>query len=163
MRMPMVCFLGAVVIWGSTLIRLDKLPKVGDEFKVRADSVGLCMVRPGQMDSCSMVEVNGVQYAVAYRKKSRSKGPVVTYLHTTDPKFVSPDGKRVGDSMEIDYLKVVPAPGFEIYAGDPVGQWTAVVGFSGEVTLSSGDSVPIATLASETRPLHLRVIGFTAR
>jgi hypothetical protein len=80
---------------------LLRLPSVGARFNVPGNaSAGLCMVSPGQMDKCSRVEVAGVQYTVAYRKKGLGK-PIVTYIHTTDPKFVSPAGHRVGDLIQV--------------------------------------------------------------
>ena len=144
---------------------IEKLPKVGDEFNVPSDSdsVGLCMVSPGQMDSCLITSVDGVEYSIAYRKKSKVGKPIVTYIHTKDTKFVSPTRKRVGDSIEVSYAQLVPSPGFEIYAGKRVGIWSTVVGFNGKVVSNSGDLVDIETLRKESSPVRLRISGFTAR
>lgn len=119
------------------------------------------MVSPGQIDKCSKVEVAGVQYTIAYRKKGLGK-PVVTYIHTSDPKFVSPAGHRVGDLIDLDYRQAVRAPGFEVYAGPPVDGWTTVVGFNGKVTSDANEHVEFDSLRSET-PTRLRITGFTSR
>ena len=142
---------------------MERLPPVGGRFSVPSEgSAGLCMVSPGQMDKCSSVEVAGVQYTVAYRKKGIGK-PIVTYIHTTDPKFVSPAGNRVGDLIEVDYRQVVRAPGFEVYAGPQSGGWTTVVGFNGKVTSSADVQVEFDSLRNEGTTTRLRVTGFTSR
>lgn len=167
-----------LLIWGliltasllcatESIARLEKLPLVGSRLNVPkpAISVGLCMVSPGQMDKCFRAEVLGVQYTVAFRRKAKFRKPVVTYVHTTDPGFLSPSGKRVGDLLEVSYPQIVKAPGFEIYAGGPVGGWTAVIGFDGKVASGSRDEdrVDLETFSERSGPLRLRVTGFTAR
>ena len=57
---------------------------------------------------------------------------MVTYIHTADPKFLSPSGKRVGEILEANFSQIVRAPGFEMYGGGPIRGWTAVVGFNGK-------------------------------
>jgi hypothetical protein len=116
-------------------IHLTKVPFVGTRFHAPADaSAGLCAISPGQIDECSRVEVAGVQYAVAYRRKRFGRHSM-THIHTIDPRFVSTAGNRVGDFIQVERDRILSAPGFEIYAGGPVGRWTAVVGFNGKVQL----------------------------
>jgi hypothetical protein len=143
---------------------LERLPSVGARFRVPGNGLaGLCMVSPGQMDKCSRVEVAGVQYTVAYRKKGLGK-PIVTYLHTSDPKFVSPAGHRVGDLIQVDHGRIVRAPGFEIYADQPVDGWTTVVGFNGKVISSANQQeVELDSLQKAGDSIRLRISGFTAR
>jgi hypothetical protein len=157
----------ALGILGCSLVALSVqqlLPRIGEEFiPPKGAERGLCMVMPSQLDSCSHVTVADVEYAVAYRDNPKSRKPVVTYIFTKDPKFVSPAGKRVGDPIAVEYAKVSRWPGFQVYAGDPIGGWRAVVGFEGKVIVDSGDLVPLETLRNQKRTLRLRITGFASR
>ena len=145
---------------------MNKLPTVGKRFVVAKnlrESSGVCMVSPGQMDRCIKAMIGGVEFTIAYRAKSK-KSSVVTYMHTADPNFRSPSAQRVGDVVEVRYSEIVKAPGFEIYAGNPVNGWTTVVGFNGKVeATSSRGEVELDDLHAFDVPLRLRITGFSAR
>lgn len=117
--MRFVIALTALALCGAQVARMERLPRVGDKFTApdSGATAGVCMVSPGQMDKCIKVAVHGIEYTVAYRRKSRLQGPTVTYIHTSDPAFRSPSGFRVGDSIDVDFAEVRKAPGFEVYAG----------------------------------------------
>lgn len=163
----LVVFAASMVFGTEPFTQMMKLPSLGSRLDGPRlpDSTGLCMVSPGQMDKCAKVEVAGVQYSVAFRKKGRLGKPVVTYIHTTDPKFLSPSGKRVGDFLEVNFSQIVRAPGFEMYGGRSIRGWTAVIGFNGKVTTGSSveESIELDSLRDQSGPLMLRITGFTAR
>jgi hypothetical protein len=162
-----VALLLAPLVWAQQNAMLPTKPILGQPVVVtRKVEVGRCMSSPGQLDKCFRAVADGVTYTVAYRI-DRVHGNIVTYLHTDDPNFKSPEGLRVGDVVVIDDLKtVIAAPGFEIYASNKSG-WVPVLGFSGEVTVSINGADENTQLGSLNPTLHdpvrLRVKGFTVR
>ena len=166
-RCSLAVFVASMLFGTEPFTQMKKLPSLGSRIDVSGlpKSTGLCMVSPGQMDKCAKVEVAGVQYRVAFRKKGRLGKPMVTYIHTSDPKFLSPSGKRVGEILEVAFSQIVRAPGFEMYGGGPIRGWAAVVGFNGKVTMGSSveESVELDSLRDQSEPLRLRITGFTAR
>ena len=89
---------------------------------------------------------------------------MVTYVHTDDPNFKSPDGLRVGDVLTVESPEsIIEAPGFEVYGKKGRG-WIPVVGFNGEVSLvieGLRDSKQQANAVKT--PAGLRIRGFTKR
>ena len=71
-------------------VKLADQPELGKHITVpRAAKLGRCMSSPGQLDQCFRATVNGIGYTVAYRRLG-PRGNVVTYVHTDDPNFKSP-------------------------------------------------------------------------
>lgn len=143
-------------------------PQLGYDFVLPTKAkIGLCMSSPGQMDHCAAVVTNGIKYIVGYRSHSARRN-VVTYVHTDDPRFVSPNGLRVGDVATVaNVSEIVVAPGFEIYATRG-NEWAPVVGFNGEVQIvreGQQDEKRFANSINPTTeaPVHLRITGFTKR
>jgi hypothetical protein len=149
-------------------VELRTEPELGEHIAVprRAD-VGRCMSSPGQLDKCVKVSVNGISYIVGYRKRG-VHGNIVTYVHTDDPRFRSPEGLRVGVVATVDSSEsLIAAPGWEIYGRKGWG-WIPVVGFSGQVDViregQADEKRLVAALNPSTqRPVHLRIRGFTKR
>lgn len=148
--------------------KLAREPEIGKSISVPATAeIGRCMASPGQLDRCFRGSVNGIKYTVAFRRRGL-RGNVVTYVHTDDPGFKSPDGLRVGDALAIEKIEtVVAAPGFEIYGKKGKG-WVPVVGFNGEVTVVRGDGDDLKTEFSRLKTIKerlvlLRITGFTKR
>lgn len=166
-RFALVVCAASMLFGAEPFTHRAKLPAVGSWMKAPRvpGLMRLCMISPGQMDKCANVQVSGVKYSVAFRKKGRFGKPVVTNIYTSDTKFISPSGDRVGDLLEVSFSQVVPAPGFEIYAGGAVGGWTAVVGFAGKVATDSSveQRVDLDSLRNQSGTLRLRIIGFVSR
>lgn len=126
------------------------------------------MVSPGQLDKCSKVFIDGVQYTIAFRKRSWLRGNVVTYVHTQDPNFRSPEGLRIGDTLLVNKeADIVAAPGFEIYVRDKKYTWEPVVGFCGELTVALENAEDRKLSVRDLREsghkvgVRLRILGFT--
>jgi len=125
------------------------------------------MTSPGQLDQCVNVTVNGVKYTVGYRMGA-PRSNVVTYVHTDDPNFRSPEGLRVGDVATVENPEyIIAAPGFEIYSRKGKG-WIPVVGFNGEVDVvhdgQADEKREASTLrAARETSVRLRIKGFTKR
>lgn len=155
------------VLAAAEPVRLTAVPLMGQRLSPPTNKgVGTTywMVSPGQIDKCFFAEVDGVAFTVAYRTREPSNQTFVTYLCTTDEDFVSPAGRRVGDVVEVEFADLQATPGFEIYAGSQTGDWSALVGFGGEVATVSADGVQsIVKFADLNREdtLQLRVVGFS--
>ena len=87
-------------ICASQELVLRKLPAIGKSLAAPSPAVtDMCMVNPSQLDRCFHATVSQIEFTIAYRVKSRFAGPLATYIHTKDPKFRSPSGLAIGDSM----------------------------------------------------------------
>jgi len=94
----------------------------------------MCMVNSAQFDPCFGAFIRGVSYTIAARKMEDGVYRV-TRVNTVDPKFVSPEGLRVGDSLRINSTEeLFEAPYFEVYAGRGK-RWVPIVGFLGQVNI----------------------------
>lgn len=149
-------------------VKLTTQPEIGKRIAVpRTAEVGLCMSSPGQMDKCFKATVNGIKFMIAYRR-SGPLGNVVTYVHTDDPGFTSPEGLRVGDVVSIsDPESIIAAPGFEIYGRKGKG-WVPVVGFNGQVEVvqqgKSDENREVKSLTpTSDNPVLIRIKSFTMR
>jgi hypothetical protein len=90
------------LIWAQDYVKLPTEPEIGKRIAVpRRAEVGRCMTSPGQLDQCVIVTVNGIKYTVGYRMGA-PRSNVVTYVHTDDPNFRSPEGLRVGDVATVE-------------------------------------------------------------
>jgi hypothetical protein len=168
-----ICALIAVLyftplVWAQRDVELSTEPQLGQAVVVpRRAEVGRCMSSPGQLDRCFRAVANGVKYTVAYRRRG-IHGNIVTYLHTDDPNFRSPEGLRVGDVVVIDNItKIIAAPGFEIYASNANG-WVPVLGFSGEVDVvgqsGADEKKQVGSLDPTAHdPVRLRIKSFSMR
>jgi hypothetical protein len=111
--------------------------------------------------------VNGIIYTAGYRERKRSR-KVVTYVHTEDPSFISPDGLRIGDVVTVKSAEnVFEMLGWEIYSG-PGSGWIPVIGFCGEVNVvhdgQPDERKKLKTLlAGRKTAVRLRIEGFTKR
>ncbi len=155
-------------VWAQGVRKLLTEPKLGQMVRIpRGVEVGRCMSSPGQLDKCFRAVANGITYTVAYRKDGIHKN-IVTYVHTEDPNFKSPEGLRVGGFVVVDDIKnIIAAPGYEIYASN-ANAWVPVVGFSGEVDLvgqgGTDEKRQVATLNPTAHdPVRLRIRGFSMR
>jgi hypothetical protein len=156
------------LIWAKDDMKLTSDLELGKHIVVpRNADVGRCMTSPGQLDKCVNVTANGIKYTVGFRRRG-SRGNVVTYVHTDDPNFRSPEGLSVGDMVTVENPEsIVAAPGFEIYSRKGRG-WIPVVGFNGEVNVVHDGQTDEKREAKTLRPVgqasvRLRIRGFTKR
>jgi hypothetical protein len=155
-------------MWAQAEVKLRAEPEIGKRIAVpRTAELGRCMSSPAQLDKCFRARVNGIKYTVAFRRRG-PLGNVVTYVHTDDLNFKSPEGLRVGDVATVaNSGNVIVSPGFEIY-GPKGKRWLTVVGFNGEVEVvhegRPDEKRGASTLTPTTEnPVHLRIKGFTMR
>ncbi len=156
------------LMWSQTEVKIQVDPVVGEHIVVpQGVEVGRCLSSPAQLDKCFLATVNGIKYTIAYRRNG-SMGNVVTYVHTDDPNFRSPEGLHIGDITTVANPEdIIAAPGFEIYGKKGKG-WIPVVGFNSEVTVvqnQQGDQKQqVKTLKpTSDNPVRLRIESFTMR
>ena len=147
----------------QTTVTLRRMPLIGERLFVPSNvDLGRCMVSPGQMDRCIVAEFGGIRFVVGFGESGKRRN-IISYMHTDDPSFKMTGDLRVGSVLVAAPTRLVDAPGFEIYAAEPVG-WTAVVGFNGEVAVV-GDASPDTKVRLSTLPpatdVRLRVTGLT--
>jgi hypothetical protein len=140
-------------------------PELGKRIELpREIDRGFCMSSPGQMDICVKATLNRMKYVVGYRQR----GSLVTYVHTEDLNFRSPEGLRVGDVLKIENSdSIIAAPGWEIYGRRGKG-WVPVIGFNGKVSVirdnEENETLEVTALRPTTiNPIRVRIIGFTKR
>jgi hypothetical protein len=115
----------------------EQVPAIGAKLNKHWLTAGeheLCMTSPAQLDPCFEQAFEGVRYRVAYSSKSKR----VTYLTTSDGKFRTHSGLRVGDEIAISENTVRAWPGWEVHAPTTSDGWRPIVGFNSEVKLKDG-------------------------
>jgi len=141
------------------------VPKVGDSIAPRHDSTA-CLINSAQIDPCYFTDVDGISYQVAYRSEGNAFR--VTYVQTSDPGFITPDGLKIGDMIAISKEDdLILAPYFAVYANR--GKvWIPVVGnLQGDVAVARRDGkdkmVPINQLHLGDGQIHVRISAFVQR
>jgi hypothetical protein len=103
-------------------------PAIGAKFskkwEVPAEPT-LCMTHPAQMDPCVDRVFGGVKYQVAYSQATH----LVSYLYTSDEKFRTMDGLKVGDLIPVTPETVRALPGWQIFAPTTPDGWRPIVGY----------------------------------
>ncbi|HME59511.1 MAG TPA: hypothetical protein VKF63_14290 [Terracidiphilus sp.] len=146
-------------------MKLAKVPVIGEQFVVPENVEHiLCLVNSAQFDPCMEAIIDGIKYTVAYRNNNGGDY-FVTRVNTSDAKFISPDGLRVGDQITVNGPEdLFEEPYFEVYARKG-SNWIPIVGLMSMVNVTfdgeriAGDAVQ--TLWSGGRkPVMLRISGF---
>lgn len=159
MNRPLVGILVLVVT--STTALSKGPPTIGSRFKKRW-AVGqertLCMTHSGQIDPCVELQIEGIKYQVAYREQTHR----VTYLRTSDDKFRTTNGLKIGDSIPISPEAVRAFPGWEIHAPKTPDGWSPIVGYDGShVKLEDGSELDRTRSKDRNAIAHALVIGFS--
>jgi hypothetical protein len=138
----------------------EHLPAIGDKVKKQwlpADERMVCMTNPAQLDPCFERVFDGVQFLVAYRSKTRR----VTYLFTSDERFQTADGIRVGDELRVTEANVQAVPGWEVYASTTRDGWRPIIGLNDEVKLKDGTNLKIRYLRDGSESGSATITGFS--
>ena len=125
MNRPVFAMLALFVT--STTALSKEPPAIGSPLKKRW-AVGqqrtVCMTHSAQLDPCVELQVEGIKYQIAYREQTHR----VSYLRTSDNKFRTTDGLKVGDSIPVSPKSVRAFPGWEIHAPKTPDGWSPIVG-----------------------------------
>jgi ribonuclease BN (tRNA processing enzyme) len=84
-----------------------------------------CATGPAQFDACFDVLIGGVTYKVTFDEQSRK----VTSVATSDLKFKTLDGHKIGDSIEFPRSMLEVSPYWYVYGPDTADGWRPTVGF----------------------------------
>jgi hypothetical protein len=141
------------------------VPKVGDSIPPRHDSTA-CVIAAAQIDPCYFVDVNGITYKIAYRSEGNAYR--VTYVETSDLRFITPQGLRVGDVIAISKEDdLILAPYFAVYANRGEVWIPMISWFLDQVTIVSADGkdtrVPVNQLHFGDGEIHVRISAFVQR
>lgn len=136
-------------------------PAIGSPFKKTWD-VGqqrtLCMTHSAQLDPCVELQVEGIKYQIAYREQTHR----VSYLRTSDQKFRTVDGLKVGDSIPVSSKALRAFPGWEIHAPRTPDGWSPIIGYDGlRITLEDGSVLDLTVHKENTAPVRAVIIGFS--
>ncbi len=104
--------------------------------------------------NCFDYNDNGVKYTVAFDDKQ-----LVTYLHTEDARFVTSDGLRVGEFVQVIGVDLKGYPGGEVRAAARPDGWEPVVGYDKLVELPGGTKLIWSPADKETRTVL--ITGFS--
>ncbi|HEY1208441.1 MAG TPA: hypothetical protein VGE85_03650 [Terracidiphilus sp.] len=146
-------------------VAMEKVPAIGAPIEAPMQAVrNLCLVNSAQFDPCVEATIDGIKYTVSYRNNNGGNS-FVTRVYTSDAKFISPEGLRVGDEITVNGPEdLFEAPYFEVYARKG-SKWIPIIGLMGMVNVTfdgkqiAGDAVQ--TLWSGGRkPVILRISGF---
>jgi len=122
--------IAAFLLVTCTSLFAEQLPNIDAKFK-KAWKEGkqskLCMTSSAQLDPCVDRVFDGITYQIAYRKATNR----VTYVYTSDEKFRTIDGFKVGDSIPVSRDTVWGQPGWLSFAATTRDGWRPVVGYDG--------------------------------
>lgn len=145
-------------------VKVSQMPQLGRGISVPAHAnKTMCAISAGQMDPCVLVNFKGIEFRVAYC--SEKHGNHVTDIHTTDSRFRTRQGLKIGDIITISAeSEIMPVPYFEIYqAGSE--DWLPVIGILDQVSMvrdgQSDVMVPLSYLNFDAgKPVRVRILGF---
>jgi hypothetical protein len=126
--------LGCVVLSGAAP---EPMPTIGTKVKKswkKASKGQLCMTHAAQLDPCFDGVFDSVEYKVAYSEQTKR----VSYVSTSDKRFRTADGLRVGNEIRVTEENVRAVPGWEIWAPTTSDGWRPIIGFNAEVNLRDG-------------------------
>jgi len=116
----------------------EQPPKIGAKFNKswkKGKQSNLCLTSSAQIDPCVDRVLDGIKYQIAYREETHR----VTYVYTSDEKFRTIDGLKVGDSIPVSRDTVRGQPGWQSYAATTRDGWWPVVGYDGlQIELKDG-------------------------
>jgi hypothetical protein len=116
----------------------EQPPNIGAKFNKswkKGKQSNLCMTSSAQIDPCVDLVVDGIKYQIAYREETHR----VTYVYTSDEKFRTIDGLKVGGSIPVSRETVRGQPGWQSYAATTRDGWCPVVGYDGlQIKLKDG-------------------------
>lgn len=121
-----------------------------------------CVTSPSQRFACvENVDLGGVRFDVVEYDDKRD----IRYLFTTDAKFSTHGGQRVGDWVTVSERDVILVPGWHILGPRTPDGWRMVLGFDPDKAqpLHFEDGVAVNLVRTAEAVPHqgrLRIVGF---
>ena len=108
---------------------LTHVPEIGEKLHAKnipeSASHNMCVTQAAQAYPCFDKLIDGVTYTIAFDDNNENR---VTYISTSDPKFKTADGYKVGDEIEFPRSQLQVNPYFEIYGPSTRDGWRPIVG-----------------------------------
>ena len=138
----------------------EQPPSLGTKFK-KSWKAGkeqtLCMTGSSQLDPCVALAFDGIKYQIAYREETHR----VTYVYTSDEKFRTVDGLKVGDEIPVSRETVRALPGWLAFAATTRDGWRPVVGYDGlQIKLKNGTVLDLTGSGATQSGISV-ILGFS--
>jgi hypothetical protein len=108
---------------------LTHVPEIGEKLRAKnipkSASHNSCVTQAAQTYPCFDALISGVTYTIAFDDNNKNR---VTYISTSDPRFTTADGYKVGDEIEFPRSQLQVSPYFEIYGPTTLDGWRPIVG-----------------------------------
>jgi hypothetical protein len=88
-------------------------------------SIGLMATSPSQLAPYLKREIEGIEYLIAYRSRTRE----ITFIHTIDKNFRTNKGLKVGDCVQYQEDQIHVSPGWYIWGPESDDGWVLILGF----------------------------------
>jgi hypothetical protein len=117
-------------------MKLEALPAVGEKLVPKPETSFMVMTSPSQLYESQLVEVGGVVYELGIDKQER-----VQFISTSDPRFRTPEGLKIWDSLAA--VRVFAAEKMQVEGGwarylSLSSGWNAVIVIHAEGDALSG-------------------------
>jgi hypothetical protein len=143
---------------------LTHVPEIGEELHAKdiPQSTGpdRCVTQAAQTYPCFDKLIDEVTYTVAFDDNNKNR---VTYISTSDPKFQTADGYKVGDEIEFPRSQLQVNPYFEIYGPTTRDGWRPIVGLDLGPLEPEKDSRAIDLRGNTGKgdPIKTKISGFS--
>jgi hypothetical protein len=143
---------------------LTRVPEIGEKLRrkdiPKSASHNMCVTHAAQADPCFDTLIGGIEYTIAFG----DKGHRVTYISTSDPKFKTADGHKVGDEIEFPRSQLHGSSYWEIYGPTTQDGWRPIVGFDLgplEPTEKNGTKIDLRGNAGKGDPVKTTIGSFS--
>jgi len=137
-------------------------PDVGAKFQKswrKGKESNLCMTSSAQLDPCIERVFDGIRYQIAYRLETHR----VSYVYTSDDRFRTVDGLKIGDPIPVSRDTVGGEPGWLSLAATTSDGWRPVVGYDGlRIKLRDGTVVDLTGAEGLKNGIAV-ILGFCRR
>ena len=144
--------------------KLAHVPEIGEKLHpediAESASHNMCATQAAQSYPCFETLIDGVTYTIAFDDKNKNR---VTYISTSDTKFKTADGYKVGDEIEFPRSQLRVNPYFEIYGPTTRDGWRPIVGLDLGPPEPEKDSTAINLRGNTGKgdPIKTRIGGFS--
>jgi hypothetical protein len=130
LNMTRIAGLALVLVLSQSMFAgLTHVPEIGEKLREKnipkSASHNVCVTQAAQTYLCFDTLIGGVTYTIAFDENNKNR---VTYISTSDPKFTTADGYKVGDEIEFPRSQLQVNPYLEIYGPTTLDGWRPIVG-----------------------------------
>ncbi|MCO6509669.1 MAG: hypothetical protein J5I65_02660 [Aridibacter famidurans] len=105
-------------------LKLEIGEKLPESYLKKQKNNHLLAIHPSHYSPFFETKIDGVVYAIAFDKETKE----IWYIKTTDEKFVTKDGRKVDEEIEITGRDVFVYPYWDVYGPRTKDGWWPVIG-----------------------------------